>query len=100
MSRFVEGCDRRQPTLLPECLDNYVAGENPVRVVDVFVDDLDLGALTLRASPRRRRARRYYGVAKLYGVIFEADREVLDNADEIFVSNVLRTPPKPPTRQQ
>ncbi len=45
MSRFVEGCDRRQPTLLPDCLDDYVAEDNPVRVVDVFVDDLDLGAL-------------------------------------------------------
>jgi len=45
LSRFVEGCDRRQPTLLPECLDDYVAEENPVRVVDVFVDELDLGAL-------------------------------------------------------
>lgn len=31
--------------LLPECLDDYVAEENPVRVVDVFIDDLDLGAL-------------------------------------------------------
>ncbi|PTM41567.1 IS1182 family transposase [Bosea sp. 124] len=45
MSRFVEGCDRRQPTLLPDCLDDYVADENPVRVVDVFVDDLDLEVL-------------------------------------------------------
>ena len=45
MSRFVEGCDRRQPTLLPECLDDYVAEENPVRVVDVFVDELDLRGL-------------------------------------------------------
>lgn len=45
LSRFVEGCDRRQPRLLPECLDDYVAEENPVRVVDVFIDDLDLGAL-------------------------------------------------------
>jgi len=45
LSRFVEGCDRRQPTLLPDCLDDYVAEDNPVRVVDVFVDDLDLGAL-------------------------------------------------------
>jgi transposase len=45
LSRFVEGCDRRQPTLLPECLDDYVTEENPVRVVDVFVDELDLGAL-------------------------------------------------------
>lgn len=31
--------------MLPECLDDYVAEENPVRVVDVFVDELDLGAL-------------------------------------------------------
>jgi transposase len=45
LSRFVEGCDRRQPTLLPECLDDYVADENPVRVVDVFVDELDLRGL-------------------------------------------------------
>ena len=45
MSRFVEGVDRQQPTLLPECLDDYVAAENPVRVVDVFVDELDLGGL-------------------------------------------------------
>lgn len=45
MSRFVEGVDRQQPTLLPECLDDYVAAENPVRVVDVFVDELDLRGL-------------------------------------------------------
>ena len=45
MSRFVQGADRRQPTLLPECLDDYVAEDNPVRVVDVFVDELDLRGL-------------------------------------------------------
>lgn len=45
MSRFVQGADRRQPTLLPECLDDYVAEDNPVRVVDVFVDELDLKGL-------------------------------------------------------
>ncbi len=31
MNRFVQGADRQQPTLLPECLDDYVAEENPVR---------------------------------------------------------------------
>lgn len=51
MSRFVEGVDRRQPTLLPECLDDYVAAENPVRVVDVFVDELDLGGLGFKVAP-------------------------------------------------
>ena len=45
MKRFVEGVDRRQVTLLPPCLDDYVTEENPVRVVEAFVDELDLGAL-------------------------------------------------------
>jgi transposase len=45
MSRFVEGEDRRQPALLPSCLDDYVAEESPVRVIDFFVDELDLKAL-------------------------------------------------------
>ena len=45
MKRFVEGEDRSQVTLLPACLDDYVEAENPVRVVEVFVDGLDLGEL-------------------------------------------------------
>lgn len=45
MIRFVEGEDRRQPTMLPSCLDDYVAEDDPVRVVDVFVDELDLRSL-------------------------------------------------------
>jgi transposase len=45
MKRFIEGETRTQVTLLPECLDDYVIEENPVRVVDVFVDELELGAL-------------------------------------------------------
>src|SRR5215204_4113107 len=45
MKRFVEGEDRRQAVLLPEYLDDYVSEENSVRVIDVFVDELDLGAL-------------------------------------------------------
>ncbi len=45
MKRFVEGEDRSQVTLLPACLDDYVEAENPVRVVEVFVDGLELGEL-------------------------------------------------------
>ncbi|HEY2593115.1 MAG TPA: IS1182 family transposase [Chloroflexota bacterium] len=45
MKRFVEGEDRRQGVLLPEFLEDWVSEENPVRAVDVFVDELDLGAL-------------------------------------------------------
>jgi transposase len=45
MKRFVQGEGRTQCTLLPECLDDYVTQDNPVRVIDVFVDELDLGKL-------------------------------------------------------
>src|SRR5215468_7558153 len=45
MKRFVEGQDRSQLILLPECLDDYVGEENPVRVVDAFIDELDLAVL-------------------------------------------------------
>ena len=42
MKRFIEGKDRTQVTLLPECLDDYVGPDNPVRVVEAFVDQFDL----------------------------------------------------------
>src|ERR1700692_2534449 len=45
MKRFIEGEDRTQVTLLPACLEDYVEAENPVRVVEAFVDGLDLDAL-------------------------------------------------------
>ena len=45
MKRFIQGSDRAQGILLPAQLDDYVTDENPVRVIDVFVDELDLAAL-------------------------------------------------------
>ena len=42
MKRFMAGQDRSQRTLFPESLEDYIAEDNPVRVVDVFVDGLDL----------------------------------------------------------
>jgi hypothetical protein len=59
MTRFVQGADRGQSTLLPECLDDWVADDNPVRVIDAFVAAsiwLNLGstALSLRAQVGRR----------------------------------------------
>src|SRR5467141_2812902 len=45
MKGFVQGADRQQTTLLPECLDDWVDESNPVRAVDVFVDALELGDL-------------------------------------------------------
>ena len=45
MKRFVEGQDRSQLILLPDCLDDYVGEDNPVRIVDAFIDELDLAVL-------------------------------------------------------
>src|SRR5205809_7739269 len=46
MRRFVEEADRGQSTLLPECLDDFIDESNPVRVIDVFVDALDLAEMS------------------------------------------------------
>jgi transposase len=45
MKRFVEGTDRGQATLFPECLADWIDENNPVQVIEVFVDGLDLAAL-------------------------------------------------------
>lgn len=57
MSRFVEGEPRTQSLLFPERLDDWISEDNPVRVIDAFVDELDLrelgfeGAVPGRYSP-------------------------------------------------
>src|SRR4051812_21969693 len=45
MTRFVVGDDRSQSTLFPERLDDYLGEDNPVRAIDVFIDELDLAGL-------------------------------------------------------
>lgn len=50
MSGFIEGEDRNQATLFPERLDDYVAEDSPVRVIDVFIDDLDISGLGFKAE--------------------------------------------------
>lgn len=53
MSGFIQGESRDQSTLLPERLDDYIAEENPVRVIDVFVDELDLASLGFKTIPEK-----------------------------------------------
>ena len=45
MKRFVEGTGRGQSALFPECLEDWIGEDNPVRVIDVFVEELDLAEL-------------------------------------------------------
>src|SRR6056300_436284 len=51
MSGFIQGEDRSQATLFPERLDDYVTEDSPVRVIDVFIDELDLSDLGFKTQP-------------------------------------------------
>ena len=54
MRRFIEEADRGQWTLLPECLDDFIDESNPVRVIDVFVDALDLAEMSFEGWSQQR----------------------------------------------
>ena len=74
MKRFIEGEDRNQSTLFPERLDDYIAEENPVRVIDVFVDELELGQLGFRRIEPAATGRPSYHpstLLKLYVCCFQ-----------------------------
>jgi transposase len=60
MKRYVEGQDRSQVTLFPESLDEYIAEDNPVRVVDVFVDELGLKDLGFEGAEPEATGRPAY----------------------------------------
>jgi transposase len=65
MKRFIEGESRQQVTLLPECLDDYIGEDSPVRVVDVFVDELDLQSLGFQGVTPAATGRPSYHPASL-----------------------------------
>jgi transposase len=60
MKRFIQSEDRSQSTLFPECLDDYIADDNPVRVIEVFVDELDLGTLGFEGAEPKATGRPAY----------------------------------------
>ncbi|APG90626.1 IS1182 family transposase [Sinorhizobium americanum] len=65
MKRFIEGEDRRQTTLLPDTLEDYVTQDNPVRVIDVFIDELDLEVLGFAGTVPEATGRPSYHPATL-----------------------------------
>lgn len=100
MGRFVEGEDRRQGVLLPEYLDDYVSEDNPVRVIDVFVDHLDLEALRFEGVVPEATGRPGYHPALLlkiyvYGYINQIassrrlEREVQRNVEIMWLMQRL-----------
>lgn len=66
MTRFVVGDDRSQSTLFPEQLDDYLGEDNPVRAIDVFVDELDLAKLGFGGVEPEATGRPAYHPATLF----------------------------------
>jgi len=65
MNGFIEGEARSQATLFPERIDDYICEENPVRVVDVFVNGLDLAILGFRTEPAATGRPAYHPITML-----------------------------------
>ena len=82
MRRFVEGTDRGQSTLFPECLGDWISEDNPVRVIDVFVDELDLAGLgfdgvdpkVITAAPSARFCARIVALCRMMGLLTQGLR--------------------------
>lgn len=100
MGQFIEGVDRHQAMLLPECLDDYVGEDSPVRAVDAFIDMLDLAGLGFQSSPASTGRPGYHpGVMLriyLYGYLNQIqssrrlERECGRNLELIWLTGRLR----------
>src|SRR6201989_2572700 len=100
MRRFVEGIDRGQATLFPECLEAWIGAGNPVRVIDAFVDKLDLSRLGFEGVAPEATGRPSYHPAVLlklyiYGYLNRGqssrgvDREAGRNVEVMWLTGRL-----------
>ncbi len=100
MKRFVEGVDRGQSTLFPEYLEDWIEEDNPVRVIDVFVDELDLGKLGFSSVDPEVTGRPAYHPSVLlklyiYGYLNRVqssrrlEREALRNVEVMWLASRL-----------
>ena len=65
MAGYISGENRVQSTLFPEVLDDYIHEDNPVRVVDVFIDELDLTKMGFKRTKPNRTGRPGYDPATM-----------------------------------
>jgi len=105
MKRFVEGTDRCQSTLFPERLEDWIDEDNPVRVIDVFVDELDLAELGFGGVAPEVTGRPSYHPAVLlklyiYGYLNRVqssrrlEREALRNVEVMWLLGRLAPDPR------
>jgi transposase len=99
MSGFIEGEDRHQATLFPESLDEYIGEDSAVRVIDVFVDDLDISGLGFKSEPNDTGRPAYHPTTMLkiyvYGYLNRVqssrrlEREAQRNVELMWLSGRL-----------
>src|ERR1700747_3545477 len=100
MRRFVEGIDRGQATLFPECLEDWIDAAHPVRVIDAFVEKLDLSGLGFDGVAPEATGRPSYHPAVLlklyiYGYLHRVqssrrlEREALRNVEVMWLTGRL-----------
>jgi transposase len=100
MKRFIEGESRKQITLMPACLDDYIDTDNPVRVIDLFVDELDLVELGFEGTIAAATGRPGYHPALLlkiyiYGYLNRIqssrrlERETQRNVELMWLTGLL-----------
>lgn len=100
MKRFIEGQDRNQSTLLPDCIEDYVEADNPVRAVDAFIDMLDLATLGFDVEPEATGRPGYHPATMLklylYGYLNQVqssrrlERECGRNLELIWLTGRLK----------
>lgn len=66
---YISGVDKDQVIMLPDCVDDYIGADNPVRVIDAYIDSLKLSALGFRRAQPNETGRPSYSpknLLKLY----------------------------------
>src|SRR3954454_13965363 len=86
MTRFVVGDDRGQSTLLPERLDDYLGEDNPVRAVDIFIDELDLAKLGFSGVEPKATGRPAYGYLNRVQSSRRLERECQRNIELVWLT--------------
>ena len=92
MSRFVEGEDRTQQVLLPPSLEDYIDEDNPVRVVDAYIDELDLADMGFeRIRPKATGRPAYHPATLLKIYLYGYLGTVKGMPNTVFVSILRRS---------
>ena len=99
MAGFVSGADRTQGTMFPAQLEDYVAADNPVRVIDFFIDQLDLAKLGFGVKPKETGRPAYHPAVMLkiyvYGYLNRVqssrrlERECQRNVEAMWLTGCL-----------